>query len=111
MLEISLDLDASSDNCTLWARPYIIDENGKVIYGEIKEINPNSAEQTTGNDLSTLGVASYDLTEINSDGETDIDFNEPTEKSPLEIIVSIFTKLIDFIKTVIAFITDSGVRV
>ncbi len=111
MLEISLDLDASSDNCTLWARPYIIDENGKVIYGEIKEINPNSAEQTTGNDLSTLGVASYDLTEINSDGETGIDFNEPTEKSPLEIIVSIFTKLIDFIKTVIAFITDSGVRV
>mgnify|MGYP006972484896 CR=1 FL=1 len=111
MLEILLELDTSSDSCTLWARPYIIDGNGNPIYGDIKEINTSSADQHTGNDSTAIEVASYDLTEINSDGETDIDFNEPTEKSPFEIIVSIFTKLINFIKTVIAFIADLGVRV
>ncbi|HCT17385.1 MAG TPA: hypothetical protein DIW36_08445, partial [Ruminococcaceae bacterium] len=111
MLEISLELDASSDSCTLWARPYIIDENGNPIYGDIKEINTSSADQHTGNSSTAIEVASYDLTEINSDGETDIDFNEPTEKSPFETIVSIFTKLINFIKTVIPFITDLGVQV
>lgn len=126
MLEITLSVNTANGPAKVWARPYIIDKNNNVIYGTPTLVGgtttygeptvvilkaPDRIEgQASDGELITLGSQSYDLTELNSDGEATVEFNEPTEKSPFDMIADLFAKLVSIIKTFIAYIINTGAK-
>ncbi|GEM_PF-3326095 len=126
MLEITLSVNTANGPGKVWARPYIIDKNNNVIYGtptlvgdtttygEPTVVILKTPDQTEGQasdgELITLGSQSYDLTELNSDGEANVEFNEPAEKSPFDMIADLFAKLVSIIKTFIAYIINTGAK-
>ena len=126
MLEITLSVNTANGPAKVWARPYIIDKNNNVIYGTPTLVDgtttygeptvvilkaPDRTEgQSSDGELITLGSQSYDLTELNSDGEATVEFNEPTEKSLFDRIADLFAKLVSIIKTFIAYIMNTGAK-
>lgn len=126
MLEITLSVNTANGPAKVWARPYIIDKNNNVIYGTPTLVDgtttygeptvvilktPDRIEgQSSDGELITLGSQSYDLTELNSDGEAPVEFNEPTEKSLFDRIADLFAKLVSIIKTFIAYIMNTGAK-
>lgn len=115
MLEISVKVSTSNGPGTVWVRPYIVDKNGEPVYGEIKEVKLEVPNKTSGQELDgeliTLGTEVYDLTALNSDGEAEVTFDEPTEKSPFDYIIALFTKLVEMLKTFFSYIINSGARI
>lgn len=115
MLEISVKVSTSNGPGTVWVRPYIVDKNGEPVYGEIKEVKLEVPNKTSGQEsdgeLITLGTEVYDLTALNSDGEAEVTFDEPTEKSPFDYIIALFTKLVEMLKTFFSYIINSGARI
>ena len=106
LLEVNVDLQGAS---AVWARTYVIDANGDVHYGTARQFDV-TASTTSAGEVITLGARSYDLTDLNSDAETPtIGEDEPTEKTPLEILKTIFSKLIEIINAIISYFTKSGV--
>lgn len=115
MLEISVKVSTSNGPGTVWVRPYIVDKNGEPVYGEIKEVKLEVPNKTSGQEsdgeLITLGTEVYDLIALNSDGEAEVTFDEPTEKSPFDYIIALFTKLVEMLKTFFSYIINSGARI
>ena len=115
MLEISVKVSTSNGPGTVWVRPYIVDKNGNVIYGKTSEVTltdpTRPSGQSSDGELITSGTEVYDLTELNSGGETEVTFDEPTDKSPFEYITAMFAKLVEMLKTLISFIMNSGARI
>ena len=106
LLEVNVDLQGAS---AVWARTYVIDANGDVHYGTARQFDVTASTASAG-EVITLGARSYDLTDLNSDAETPtIGEDEPTEKTPLEILKTIFSKLIEIINAIISYFTKSGV--
>ena len=106
LLEVNVDLQGAS---AVWARTYIIDANGDVHYGTARQFDVTASTASAG-EVVTLVARSYDLTDLNSDAETPtIGEDEPTEKTPLEILKTIFSKLIEIINAIISYFTKSGV--
>ena len=94
---------------TVWARSYIIDANGNVKYGDVKALTVTASDNTS--EIGTLGCESFDLTAINAESDTPADPTDdtPTEQSPIEKIMSILSKLVDFIKKILEFFKISEV--
>ena len=115
MLEISVKVSTSNGPGTVWVRPYIVDKDGNVIYGNTSEVKLTDPTRPSGQgsdgELVTLGSEVYDLTELNSDGEAEVTFDEPTEKSPFDYLTVLFAKLVEMLKTLISFIMNSGARI
>ena len=115
MLEISVKVSTSNGPGTVWVRPYIVDKDGNVIYGNTSEVKLTDPTRPSGQgsdgELITLGTEVYDLTALSSDGEAEVTFDEPTEKSPFDYIVALFAKLVEMLKTLISFIMNSGARI
>ncbi len=115
MLEISVKLSTTNGPGTVWVRPYIVDKDGNVIYGNTSEVKLTDPTRPSGQEsdgkLITLGTEVYDLTALNSDGEAEVTFDEPTEKSPFDYIIALFTKLVEMLKTFFSYIINSGARI
>lgn len=107
----------------IWVRTYVIDANNVVHYGAtVVESNGNfnngvtmsfDAKANTASadeEVITLGAESYDLTDLNSDAEAPTIEDEPTEKSPLEILKTVFSKLIEIINEIISYFTKPGAK-
>ena len=105
LIEVKVDIQGASN---VWARTYVIDANGDVHYGTTRQFEV-SAGTLSGDEIITLSSASYDLTDLNSDAEAPAVEDEPTEKTPLEILKTIFLKLIEIINAIISYFTKSGV--
>lgn len=119
LFEVTVELDGAD---TVWARTYVIDADGNVHYGAkviggdgsvtdgiVKEFNTSEAT-TSGAEISTIGTASYDLTDLNSDAEAPIEDEKPTEKNPLEILKTIIEKLVEIINEIISYFTNPEAR-
>jgi len=107
LLEVNVDLQGAS---AVWARTYVIDANGDVHYGTARQFDVTAGTASAG-EVVTLGARSYDLTDLNSDAETPtIGEDEPTEKTPLEILKTIFSKLIEIINEIISYFTKPGAK-
>ena len=106
LLEVNVDLQGAN---AVWARTYVIDANGDVHYGTARQFDVTASTASSG-EVITLGARSYDLTDLNSDAENPtIGEDEPTEKTPLEMLKTIFSKLIEIISAIISYFTKSGV--
>ena len=101
--------DKFNDGDTVWARSYIVDGNGAVKYGALEELSISGT--STSSEIGTLSCESFDLTAINAenDAPTDPTDDTPTEQSPIEKIMSILSKLVDFIKKILEFFKISEV--
>ncbi len=106
LLEVSINVQGAS---TVWARTYVIDANGEVHYGTTRSFAV-TADTASAGEVITLGAESYDLTDINSDAEAPTIEDEPTEKTPLEILKTIFSKLIEIINEIISYFTKPGAK-
>ena len=107
LLEVSVDLQGAN---TVWARTYVIDANNKVHYGTVRQFDVTAGTSSAGDEIITLGAESYDLTDLNSDAEAPTIEDEPTEKSPLEILKTVFSKLIEIINEIISYFTKPGAK-
>ena len=107
LLEVSVDLHGAN---TVWARTYVIDANNEVHYGTVRQFDVTAGTSSAGDEIITLGAESYDLTDLNSDAEAPTIENEPTEKSPLEILKTVFSKLIEIINEIISYFTKPGAK-
>lgn len=107
LLEVSVDLHGAN---TVWARTYVIDANNEVHYGTVRQFDVTAGTSSAGDEIITLGAESYDLTDLNSDAEAPTIEDEPTEKSPLEILKKVFSKLIEIINEIISYFTKPGAK-
>ncbi len=107
LLEVSVDLHGAN---TVWARTYVIDANNEVHYGTVRQFDVTAGTTSAGDEIITLGAESYDLTDLNSDAEAPTIEDEPTEKSPLEILKTVFSKLIEIINEIISYFTKPGAK-
>ena len=107
LLEVSVDLHGAN---TVWARTYVIDANNEVHYGTVRQFDVTAGTSSAGDEIITLGAESYDLTDLNSDAEVPTIEDEPTEKSPLEILKTVFSKLIEIINEIISYFTKPGAK-
>ena len=107
LLEVSVDLQGAN---TVWARTYVIDANGEIHYGTVRQFDVTAGTSSAGDEIITLGAESYDLTDLNSDAEAPTVEDEPTEKSPLEILKTVFSKLIEIINEIISYFTKPGAK-
>ena len=107
LLEVSVDLQGAN---TVWARTYVIDANNEVHYGAVRQFDVTAGTSSAGDEIITLGAESYDLTDLNSDAEAPTIEDEPTEKSPLEILKTVFSKLIEIINEIISYFTKPGAK-
>ena len=107
MLEVSVDLHGAN---TVWARTYVIDANNEVHYGTVRQFDVTAGTSSAGDEIITLGAESYDLTDLNSDAEAPTIEDEPTEKSPLEILKTVLSKLIEIINEIISYFTKPGAK-
>ena len=107
LLEVSVDLHGAN---TVWARTYVIDANNEVHYGTVRQFDVTAGTSSAGDEIITLGAESYDLTDLNSDAEAPTVEDEPTEKSPLEILKTVFSKLIEIINEIISYFTKPGAK-
>ena len=107
LLEVSVDLQGAN---TVWARTYVIDANNEVHYGTVRQFDVTAGTSSAGDEIITLGAESYDLTDLNSDAEVPTIEDEPTEKSPLEILKTVFSKLIEIINEIISYFTKPGAK-
>ena len=107
LLEVSVDLQGAN---TVWARTYVVDANGEVHYGTVRQFDVTAGTSSAGDEIITLGAESYDLTDLNSDAEAPTVEDEPTEKSPLEILKTVFSKLIEIINEIISYFTKPGAK-
>ena len=107
LLEVSVDLHGAN---TVWARTYVIDANNEVHYGTVRQFDVTAGTSSAGDEIVTLGAESYDLTDLNSDAEAPTIEDEPTEKSPLEILKTVFSKLIEIINEIILYFTKPGAK-
>ena len=107
LLEVSVDLQGAN---TVWARTYVIDANNEVHYGTVRQFDVTAGTSSAGDEIITLGAESYDLTDLNSDAEAPTIEDEPTEKSPLEILKTVFSKLIEIINEIISYFTKQGAK-
>ena len=107
LLEVSVDLQGAN---TVWARTYVIDANNEVHYGTVRQFDVTAGTSSAGDEIITLGAESYDLTDLNSDAEAPTIEDEPTEKSPLEILKTVFSKLIEIINEIISYFTKPGAK-
>ena len=107
LLEVSVDLNGAN---TVWARTYVIDANNEVHYGTVRQFDVTAGTSSAGDEIITLGAESYDLTDLNSDAEAPTIEDEPTEKSPLEILKTVFSKLIEIINEIISYFTKPGAK-
>ena len=107
LLEVSVDLHGAN---TVWARTYVIDANNEVHYGTVRQFDVTAGTSSAGDEIITIGAESYDLTDLNSDAEAPTIENEPTEKSPLEILKTVFSKLIEIINEIISYFTKPGAK-
>ena len=107
LLEVSVDLHGAN---TVWARTYVIDANNEVHYGTVRQFDVTVGTSSAGDEIITLGAESYDLTDLNSDAEAPTIEDEPTEKSPLEILKTVFSKLIEIINEIISYFTKPGAK-
>ena len=107
LLEVSVDLHGAN---TVWARTYVIDANNEVHYGTVRQFDVTAGTSSAGDEIVTLGAESYDLTDLNSDAEAPTIEDEPTEKSPLEILKTVFSKLIEIINEIISYFTKQGAK-
>ena len=107
LLEVSVDLHGAN---TVWARTYVIDANNEVHYGTVRQFDVTAGTSSAGDEIITLGAESYDLTDLNSDAEAPTIEDEPTEKSPLEILKTVFSKLIGIINEIISYFTKPGAK-
>ena len=107
LLEVSVDLHGAN---TVWARTYVIDANNEVHYGTVRQFDVTAGTSSAGDEIITLGAESYDLTDLNSDAEAPTIEDEPTEKSPLEILKTVFSKLIEIINEIISYFTKPGAK-
>ena len=107
LLEVSVDLHGAN---TVWARTYVIDANNEVHYGTVRQFDVTAGTSSAGDEIVTLGAESYDLTDLNSDAEAPTIEDEPTEKSPLEILKTVFSKLIEIINEIISYFTKPGAK-
>ena len=107
LLEVSVDLHGAN---TVWARTYVIDANNEVHYGTVRQFDVTAGTSSAGDEIITLGAESYDLTDLNSDAEAPTIENKPTEKSPLEILKTVFSKLIEIINEIISYFTKPGAK-
>ena len=107
LLEVSVDLQGAN---TVWARTYVIDANNEVHYGTVRQFDVTAGTSSAGDEIVTLGAESYDLTDLNSDAEAPTIEDEPTEKSPLEILKTVFSKLIEIINEIISYFTKPGAK-
>ena len=107
----------------IWVRTYVIDANNVVHYGAtVVESNGNFNNGVTmsfdakantasaGEEVITLGSAGYDLTDVNTESDITFDEEKPTEKSPLEILKTVFSKLIEIINEIISYFTKQGAK-
>ena len=107
----------------IWVRTYVIDANNVVHYGAtVVESNGNfnngvtmsfDAKANTASadeEVITLGSAGYDLTDVNTESDITFDEEKPTEKSPLEILKTVFSKLIEIINEIISYFTKPGAK-
>ena len=107
LLEVSVDLHGAN---TVWARTYVIDAKNEVHYGTVRQFDVTAGTSSAGDEIITLGAESYDLTDLNSDAEAPTIEDEPTEKSPLEILKTVFSKLIEIINEIISYFTKPGAK-
>ena len=107
LLEVSVDLHGAN---TVWARTYVIDAKNEVHYGTVRQFDVTAGTSSAGDEIVTLGVESYDLTDLNSDAEAPTIEDEPTEKSPFEILKTVFSKLIEIINEIISYFTKPGAK-
>ena len=107
LLEVSVDFHGAN---TVWARTYVIDANNEVHYGTVRQFDVTAGTSSAGDEIVTLGAESYDLTDLNSDAEAPTIEDEPTEKSPLEILKTVFSKLIEIINEIISYFTKPGAK-
>ena len=107
LLEVSVDLQGAN---TVWARTYVIDAKNEVHYGTVRQFDVTAGTSSAGDEIITLGAESYDLTDLNSDAEAPTIEDEPTEKSPLEILKTVFSKLIEIINEIISYFTKPGAK-
>ena len=107
LLEVSVDLHGAN---TVWARTYVIDANNEVHYGTVRQFDVTAGTSSAGDEIITLGAESYDLTDLNSDAEAPTIEDEPTERSPLEILKTVFSKLIGIINEIISYFTKPGAK-
>ena len=107
LLEVSVDLHGAN---TVWARTYVIDANNEVHYGTVRQFDVTAGTSSAGDEIITLGAESYDLTDLNSDAEAPTIEDEPTERSPLEILKTVFSKLIEIINEIISYFTKPGAK-
>lgn len=107
LLEVSVDLQGAN---TVWARTYVIDANNEVHYGTVRQFDVTAGTSSAGDEIITLGAESYDLTDLNSDAEAPTIEDEPTEKSPFEILKTVFSKLIEIINEIISYFTKPGAK-
>ena len=107
LLEVSVDLHGAN---TVWARTYVIDANNEVHYGTVRQFDVTAGTSSAGDEIITLGAESYDLTDLNSDAEAPTIEDEPTEKSPLEILKTVLSKLIEIINEIISYFTKPGAK-
>ena len=107
LLEVSVDLHGAN---TVWARTYVIDANNEVHYGTVRQFDVTAGTSSAGDEIVTLGAESYDLTDLNSDAEAPTIEDEPTERSPLEILKTVFSKLIGIINEIISYFTKPGAK-
>ena len=107
LLEVSVDFHGAN---TVWARTYVIDAKNEVHYGTVRQFDVTAGTTSAGDEIITLGAESYDLTDLNSDAEAPTIEDEPTEKSPLEILKTVFSKLIEIINEIISYFTKPGAK-
>ena len=107
LLEVSVDFHGAN---TVWARTYVIDAKNEVHYGTVRQFDVTAGTSSAGDEIVTLGVESYDLTDLNSDAEAPTIEDEPTEKSPFEILKTVFSKLIEIINEIISYFTKPGAK-
>ena len=107
LLEVSVDLHGAN---TVWARTYVIDANNEVHYGTVRQFDVTAGTSSAGDEIITLGAESYDLTDLNSDAEVPTIEDEPTEKTPFEILKTVFSKLIEIINEIISYFTKPGAK-
>ena len=92
---------------TVWARSYIIDGEGNVVYGETKVMTVG--ENGSASELDTLGCENFDLTVVNADGDSPTDPKVDDEPSVTDKLTTFFTKVIEFIRMIINFVINRGV--
>lgn len=80
----------------------------------MKEYNVGTASTSSTDDVVTLNTESYDLTELNVDDEVQVDdpttdSEEQNEKNPLDVLKTMFSRIIEIIKTIVSYLTKTEV--